>query len=312
MRRKPAQQCDDRAHPSLLILVLMVQQQVIMNAQSQPAVTVIVSTYNSPVHLLNTLAGFAVQTARLAELIIADDGSTDDTREHVEKFCRTAPFTVRHFWQPDEGFRKPAILNKAIDGADGNYILFTDGDCIPRSDFVAMHMAKATPGNFLSGGVEYLSAAATARLGKEEIIAQKIFEPAWLNANRERPRLIGKVNASRLMIAFARRLTTTRASFNGHNTSAWRDDIVAVNGFDERMTYGGLDRELGERLNNYGVKGLSVRYDAIAVHQHHFRPYATSAGWRANDLIRQETRRNRSVWTDSGLRSHGVSKRQRN
>lgn len=276
-----------------------------MNAQSQPAVTVIVSTYNSPVHLVNTLTGFAVQTARPVELIVADDGSADDTRELVEKFGRSARFAVRHVWQPDEGFRKPAILNKAIDAATGNYLLFTDGDCIPRSDFVAVHMAKARVGHFLSGGVEYLSAAATDHLRAEDIAAQKVFDPAWLARNRERRRMVGKVNASRLVLALARRLTTTRPSFNGHNTSAWRDDVLAVNGFDERMTYGGLDRELGERLINRGVKGLSVRYDAIAVHQHHSRPYATSAGWRANDLIRQESRRKQAVWTDWGLRKAG-------
>ena len=276
-----------------------------MNAHSQPAVTVIVSTYNSPLHLMRTLSGFAVQTAPLAELIVADDGSADDTRELVEKFGLSAPFPVRHVWQPDEGFRKPAILNKAIDAAAGSYLLFTDGDCIPRSDFVAMHIARARPRFFLSGGVEYLSAEATNQVGEADIKNQTIFDPAWLARNRERPRMIGKVNASRLLVALARRLTTTRPSFNGHNTSAWRKDVLAVNGFDERMTYGGLDRELGERMSNYCIKGLSVRYDAIAVHQHHNRPYATSAGWRANDLIRQESRRNRAVWTDWGVRKPG-------
>lgn len=278
-----------------------------MNPSGQPPVTVIISTYNSPLHLANALAGFAVQAVRPAELIVADDGSSEETRERVDGFRRSAPFSVRHVWQPDEGFRKPAILNKAIDCATGTYLLFTDGDCIPRSDFVGVHSAKARRGCFLSGGVEYLSSEATDEITGRLIASQSVFEPAWLASRRENPRLIGKVNSSRLVQELARRLNTTRASFNGHNTSAWRDDIVAVNGFDERMTYGGLDRELGERLGNRGVRGVSVRYDAIAVHQHHSRPYSTTSGWRANDLIREENRKSRAVWTDWGMRKPGDS-----
>ena len=275
-----------------------------MNAQSQPAVTVIVSTYNSPVHLVNTLTGFAVQTTRPVELIVADDGSADDTRELVEKFGRSARFAVRHVWQPDEGFRKPAILNKAIDAATGNYLLFTDGDCIPRSDFVAVHMAKARVGHFLSGGVEYLSKAATEAIGDRMIEAQDLFDPVWLSKNRDRRRIFGKVNRSPILQGLLRRFGPAAPTFNGHNTSAWKQDICSVNGFDERMAYGGLDRELGERMTNNGVKGVSVRYDAILAHQWHGRPYATDESWRLNSAIRADVKAQKTRWTEWGI-EHG-------
>ncbi len=67
--------------------------------------------------------------------------------------------------------------------------------------------------------------------------------------------------------------TTTRPTWNGNNSSGWRDDILAVNGFDERMKYGGLDRELGERLENAGVHGVHIRYSTVVLHLDHPRGY---------------------------------------
>lgn len=66
---------------------------------------------------------------------------------------------------------------------------------------------------------------------------------------------------------------------NGHNASGWKEDIVAVNGLDERMQYGGQDRELGERLENYGIRGKQIRYSAIVVHLDHARGYVNKESW---------------------------------
>ena len=96
-------------------------------------------------------------------------------------------------------------------------------------------------------------------------------------------------------------ITPARASWNGHNASGWRRDIEAVNGFDERMQYGGEDRELGERLENAGIRGKRVRYQAIVVHLDHDRGYVKPGMIEANRRIRAETRRLRSTWTEYGL-----------
>lgn len=96
-------------------------------------------------------------------------------------------------------------------------------------------------------------------------------------------------------------ITPTRATWNGHNSSGWRTDILAVNGFDERMAYWAQDREFGERLVNRGVRGVQIRYSAICVHLHHERPYKTDESRERNRQIRRETRRNRAAWTIHGL-----------
>jgi GT2 family glycosyltransferase len=96
-------------------------------------------------------------------------------------------------------------------------------------------------------------------------------------------------------------LVPTAASWNGHNASGWKRDLVAVNGFDERMQYGGQDRELGERLVHAGVRPIRVRYSAIALHLHHDRAYKTAESLERNRAIRAATRARRAAWTEFGL-----------
>jgi hypothetical protein len=96
-------------------------------------------------------------------------------------------------------------------------------------------------------------------------------------------------------------VTTTRPTWNGHNASAFKHDILAVNGFDERMQWGGLDRELGERLENAGVRGRQIRHRAVCVHLDHGRAYLNEPALRRNEAIREQTRRERATWTEFGL-----------
>lgn len=266
-----------------------------------PTISIIISTYNSPRLLCRCLEGFRRQNSPDFEIIIADDGSGDETRDLILEFSRSVPMPVVHCWQPDDGFGKTAILNKAVGAASGTYLVFTDGDCIPRNDFISAHRAAATPGRFLSGGVEYLSEAATGAITPEMIDRQEVFQPRWLSRSRERTKLIGKVNANPFLQTAARWLSWTRPTFNGHNSSAFKNDVLAVNGFDERMRYGGLDRELGERLANKGIRAKSVRHDAIMLHQYHSRPYATPSSLKYNRGIRSGVRTNRATWTEWGI-----------
>ena len=115
-------------------------------------ISVIFTTYNSPLWLEKVLWGFDAQTDHNFEIVIADDGSREETRQLVERFARATERPIQHIWQADDGFQKCRILNKAIVAARGDYLILTDGDCIPRKDFVSVHRANAEPGSFLSGG----------------------------------------------------------------------------------------------------------------------------------------------------------------
>ena len=97
-------------------------------------------------------------------------------------------------------------------------------------------------------------------------------------------------------------ITPTNASWNGHNSSAWKQDILGVNGFDERMEYGGEDREMGERMMNKGLKSIQIRYSAVVIHLDHARGYVNQEALDKNKAIREETKANKSTWTSFGIR----------
>lgn len=265
----------------------------------RPSLSVIVSTFNNPWHLSRSLCGYSLQNLPATEILIADDGSDERTRRVVEQWAQRLP--VVHVWQEHGGFGKCAILNKAIAAAKGDYLVFSDGDCIPEPDFTAVHAAAAGAGRFLSGGAIRLPKEATEKVGFVEIRYGRIFTTEWLRQNRvpwkERLKLKRRTPWPSLLNS----LSTTRATFNGNNSSAWRSDVLAVNGFDERMVYGGLDRDLGERLERIGVKGYSIRYRATAIHLDHPRSYKSVAGVAANLRIRLENASRGTSWTPYGL-----------
>lgn len=267
------------------------------------AASVVVSTYNQPAWLRKVLAGYAAQTTLDFELVVADDGSRDETREMLAALAPALPFRLEHVWHPDEGFRKCAILNRAIRAARSDYLVFSDGDCIPRADFVATHLARREPGRFLSGGYFKLPRAVSAAITEDDVASGRAFDPGWLAARGvPRDHKVWKLSARGAIAAALDALTPARASWNGHNASGWRRDLEHVNGFDERMQYGGEDRELGERLEHAGIRGKRVRYKAVVVHLDHDRGYVEPGMVMRNRAIRAETKRRRATWTEHGLR----------
>jgi glycosyltransferase involved in cell wall biosynthesis len=265
-------------------------------------ISVIFSTYNSPAWLEKTLWGFSCQTHDAFEIVIADDGSGAETRALIERMRRTVPGEIQHVWHEDRGFQKSAILNKAIVAAKGEYLLFTDGDCIPRADFVATHAQHARAGRFLSGGYVKLPMDISTQLTEADVLAGRATDAAWLRAQGMRGwRALAKLRAAGASARVLNALTPTKATWNGHNASGWKRDVVAVNGFDERMQYGGQDRELGERMINAGVKPVQLRYSAACVHLEHGRGYRTEESLARNAAIRRRTREERLTWTEFGI-----------
>lgn len=263
--------------------------------------TVIISTYNKPDWLEKTLWGYAAQTYRDFEIIIADDGSGEETRARIDLLRTQTGLPIRHVWHADDGFRKSEILNRAIEATTTEYVLFTDGDCIPRHDFLATHARYARPGALLSGGYFKLPLAVSEAITREDILSGAAFTLPWLHAH-------GITDIRRIKFAFpdwagaiANHLTTTRPTFNGCNASAWTADIRRVNGYDERMRYGGQDRELGARLINAGIRPRQIRYNAIALHLDHTRPYRNEEALALNQEIRNQTRTAKVVWSQFGI-----------
>lgn len=264
--------------------------------------SVIFSTYNSPTWLEKVLWGFSLQTHNQFEIIIADDGSTDDTRAVIERFQNETDLEIKHIWHEDKGFRKCRILNKAILQASTDYIIFTDGDCIPRKDFVETHIHQAESGKYLSGSYFKLPLSTSEKITKDDIVSGRCFDKKWLYQNGlPRTRKTLKISAGPTLAKILNTITMTKCNLKGSNASAWLGDVLAVNGFDERMQWGGLDREFGVRLINNGIKPKHVRYNAICVHLDHPRGYKNPELVKQNKILRQKNERDKITWTDFGI-----------
>ncbi len=263
--------------------------------------SVIVATYQSSEWLEKVLWGYLAQTHRDFELLIADDGSTDETAQVIARYSDQG-VPIRHVWQRDDGFRKSRILNKAIGTARAEYLVFSDGDLIPRGDFLAAHAGLAARGRFLSGGCVRLPMEVSRIVTRADVVEGRVFSVRWNRAHGGgASRGWTKLAVPGFAAAAADCITTTRPTWNGGNASGWRRDLITVNGFDERMGYGGQDRELGRRLENAGVRGYGVRYRALCVHLDHGRGYADSESIRRNKKIRRRTRSKRVTWTRFGI-----------
>lgn len=266
------------------------------------SVSVIISTYNKPDWLEKVLWGFNCQTYKDFEVIIADDGSQSETKEKIDVLRDVLSFKIIHVWQEDNGFQKCRILNKAIVACSTDYLIMTDGDCIPREDFVQVHYINKEPATFISGGYYMLPMNISLAITREDIEKQNCFNIQWLK-EKGLPQTFknNKLTANGIISKLLNWVTPTNASWNGHNSSGWKKDILNVNGFDERMQYGGEDREMGERLKNFGVKSKQLRYSAVCIHLDHARSYRTPEAIAKNMVIRKEVRQNKSVWTYYGI-----------
>jgi glycosyltransferase involved in cell wall biosynthesis len=265
-------------------------------------VSVIVSTYNQPAWLEKVLWGYTGQIFRDFELIIADDGSGEETRELINRFARESDFPIRHIWHEDQGYRRSIILNAAVLASKGDYLIFSDGDCIPRDDYVGTHVQLREHGAFLSGGSVYLSMDVSQAIQSEDVTSGRFADPAWLRSKgqplgRHRLRLVPPGFQAELLD----HLTTTKPTWNLNNASTWRDPLFAVNGMEMEMQYGGADRALGSRLENLGLTGKRARFRAVLLHLDHARPYKTKESIQHNKGIRRRIESGRETRAKDGL-----------
>jgi glycosyltransferase involved in cell wall biosynthesis len=231
---------------------------------------VIVTTYNRPDALAAVLEGFCRQTDRDFTLAVADDGSSEQTAAVVRSFEQRHEIPVVHVWHEDRGFRAAAIRNRAVASTNADYIIFTDGDCVPSRNFVKAHKTLAEPGYFLSANRVLLGESFTARVLRERLPIHTWhwldWSGAWLrrDANRLLP-LMALPDGE-----FRKRTPDRWEGVKTCNLSAWRSDLIRVNGLDESYEGWGLeDSDLVIRFLHAGVKHKTARYAAPVFHLWH-------------------------------------------
>jgi glycosyltransferase involved in cell wall biosynthesis len=245
-----------------------------MNTAS--GVALIINTYEQPDYLARVLSAMGRQSENPAEVLLADDGSGEETRRVFAAWAVGKTFRCEHVWQQKEGFRRARILNEAIAKVRSEYIVFLDGDTVPHPRFVADHRALAAPGRFVQGHRALVGQKAAAEFAKDGQVRGRL---AALTSGQ----LSGAANVFRWPFAMMRSRTDLRG-IRGCNLAMWRADLVKVNGYNEAFTgWGREDAELAARLMNTGVRRMDARGRALCYHLWH--PPADRAGLAANDQL---------------------------
>jgi len=233
-------------------------------------ISVIVTTYNWPAALKLCLDSLFAQQDRAFEIIIADDGSTSVNQSLTQAYCAKSPVPIRYVHHDDRGFRAGTIRNKAVASSQGDYLVFIDGDCICRADFIAMHRQLAESGRFVPGNRVLLSEPFTQEVIEKQIpLHQKplsYFMFLWLQKK------INRISAFiRLPLGFLRELQPDKwQKAMTCNLALWKNDFLRVNGFDELFEgWGYEDSDLVIRLIRAGVKRKEGRFAVPVLHLWH-------------------------------------------
>ncbi len=261
-----------------------------MKAPDGPGIAVIVSTYNRPDALDAVLRSLAQQTYRRFEIVVADDGSGPDTRALVARRAEDPGPRVLHVLQEDRGYRLAAIRNRAAAATEQPYLIFLDGDCLVRPDYVGRHARLAEAGHFVHG----------SRVRLEPGLSRSAIEqgPAigrWSAARWLGEWLRGRVDRFtpllRLPLGPLRRVSPRRwRGVKGCNLALWRSDFLAVNGFDEGFRgWGFEDNDLVVRLIRNGVRRKEGRYAVPVLHLwHESRPPGPASRERFERRVRSD------------------------
>ncbi len=257
------------------------------------SVSVIIPTYNWPEALNLCLQSVLTQSILPDEIIIADDGSTQDTRDLIDNISKRSTIPIIHVWQKDDGFRLAQIRNKAIAKSSKDYIIQIDGDVILHKDFVKDHIRFARRGSFVSGS---------------RVIIEKKLAEQLLSLQEFKISIYTKGTHSKLNGIHLPCLSSLQEKYRqndilyvrGCNMAFWREDLLKVNGYNEEMTgWGREDNELASRLINLGIEKRIIKFAGIMFHLYHKIRPRTSVD--KNDAILRQTIAMKTIWCKKGI-----------
>ncbi|WP_316802711.1 glycosyltransferase family 2 protein [Pedobacter nototheniae] len=256
-----------------------------------PSVALLISTYNWPAALELVLLSIAKQTRMPNEIVIADDGSKEDTKALIERFKVEFNLPIKHVWHEDKGFRKSLILNKAVKQITSSYIIEIDGDIIVHPKFVADHLKGAQAGYFVQGSRSMIT----------EEKANEILKTKNTNFSIFTTGLYSRFNALRVPVLTKIFLLDPSNPFHikGCNLAFWKKDYIQVNGYYNGFEgWGGEDYEFAARLLHSGIKRRRLKMAALAFHIFHKENSRSNTG--PNDKIYRKTLAEKLTSCDNG------------
>lgn len=267
-------------------------------------ISVIVTTYNREDALEAVLRSLGSQNDRDFEVVVADDGSAPTTAALVEQYKARIGVPLAHVWQEHRGFRAGEVRNRAVCASRGDYVVFLDGDCLARPDFVATHRRLAEPGWFVTGNRALLTQALT-----DAVLSRPLEPEHWGTADWLRQRLSGGLNrlapVLRLPLGPLRKMRPQAwEGARSCNLAVWRADLDRIDGFDASFSgWGKEDSDLLVRLLHAGVRRKDGAYATGVLHLWHAA--ADRSQLAENEQRLERVIESRRVRAEQGISSLG-------
>lgn len=260
-----------------------------------PSCSLVTPTYNWPEALELLLLSVLNQTVFPNEVIIADDGSREETAQLIKKFQAIFPIPLIHVWHEDSGNQKPKIMNKAIAKAKYDYIIEIDGDIIMNKHFINDHLSFSEKGHYLFG----------SRVNIQEKLLPKLFTKKIIDFNLFSKGIKKRGRTIRIpfLMNFAKSVAKRSRKLRGCNMSFWKTDFIKINGFNEGLVGWGIDdSEMIQRLHNIGINGKRLKYSGIAYHIYHKEQ--SKSHIEINNEIERQTTENKLTFIEKGINKY--------
>lgn len=257
-------------------------------------VSLIITTYNWEEALEAVLKSVLFQTRLPEEVVIADDGSREETKALVERYQSLFPMPLIHCWQADEGFRLAMSRNRAIAKASSEYLIMIDGDIVMPPSFIDDHIRAAKPGWFIQGG-----RVQVGPIRSRDLMVNPMSLSPFARDIRNRKNTISNPLLSRLF-SYQR---DNDAATRGCNMSFWKSDVTQVNGFNEAFEgWGREDSEFVHRMLNSGYHRLYLKFAGAGLHLYHNENARDALPH--NDEIFRRTVESKLKWCELGLNQY--------
>lgn len=258
----------------------------------------IITTYNRPDALEVVLISVMNQTSMPHQVIIADDGSSLETKLLIEKYQLIFPIKLVHSWHEDDGFRAAESRNLALSHVTSEYVIIIDGDIVLDTYFIEDHINYAQEGCFLQGGRILMTKSKT-----EEILRnpEAKFKTSIFSSGLE-SRLEKRLTAfrSNFLAKLVFKNLDNKNKVRSCNMSFYFKDVIKVNGFNNKFIgWGREDSEFVERLMNAGVNGKLIKFVALGYHLYH--PEEPKSSLPKNDELLKKTIEEKLIFCEDGL-----------
>ncbi len=253
-----------------------------------PTTSVIIPVYNHSHLLRKTLLALSYQSYQPDELVVSDDGSSEDILSLLREFLPRFQMKVKYVRQEKNGYRAAKCRNNGVRVSTGECLIFLDQDVVFTPNLIQKFWDQHEKNSFCVSYAIRLTEQQTERIDEAMI---KLGDYSSLLTQHQILKLVKQYRKERLYHILRRfHLREIGPKFRGGSAAVFKADFLKVNGYDEKFEgWGNEDDDLGRRLYQAGISGKFPFYDEFPLHLYHVPFHAN--GIRVNKAYSRQQKK---------------------